>query len=127
MPDPAETETERLRQVVDELFHDRLRVTRRDLYSAAAADIHVPAETLALLNEIAEGSYSRQEMLEAIEGAVRDREEAEREARRPERIVALEDTAEAEHAIADDTTLNALIQESSGPPPDAPRFREPGE
>ncbi|MEU6426352.1 hypothetical protein ABZ860_10645 [Microbispora sp. NPDC046973] len=125
MPDPAETE--RLRQVVDEVFHDRLRATRRDLYSAAAADIHVPAETLALLNEIPEGSYSRREMLEAIEGAVRDRDEAEREARRPERITALEDTAEAEHAIADDTTLNALIQESSGPPPDAPRFREPGE
>ncbi len=125
MPDPAETE--RLRQVVDEVFHDRPRVTRRDLYSAAAADIHVPAETLTLLNEIPEGSYSRREMLEAIEGAVRDRDEAEREARRPERITALEDTAEAEHAIADDTTLNALIQESSGPPPDAPRFREPGE
>ncbi|MEU8177919.1 hypothetical protein AB0C14_34035 [Microbispora hainanensis] len=124
MPDPAVTE--RLRQVVDELFHDRLRVTRRDLYSAAAADIHVPAETLALLNEIPEGSYSRGEMLEAIEGAVRDRDEAERETR-PERIVALEDTPEAEHAIADDTTLNALIQEPSGPPPDAPRFREPGE
>ncbi len=125
MPDPAETE--RLRQVVDEVFHDRLRVTRRDLYSAAAADIHVPAETLALLNEIPEGSYSRREMLEAIEGAVRDRDEAEREARRPERITALEDTPEFEHAIADDTTLNALIQESSGPPPDAPRFQEPGE
>ncbi|TQS30542.1 hypothetical protein [Microbispora sp. KK1-11] len=125
MPDPAETE--RLRQVVDEVFHDRLRVTRRDLYSAAAADIHVPAETLALLNEIPEGSYSRREMLEAIEGAVRDRDEVEREARRPEQITALEDTPEAEHAIADDTTLNALIQESSGPPPDAPRFREPGE
>ncbi|GAB3163959.1 hypothetical protein [Microbispora hainanensis] len=125
MPDPAETE--RLRQVVDELFHDRLRVTRRDLYSAAAADIHVPAETLALLNEIPEGSYSRDEMLEAIEGAVRAREEAERETRRPERIVALEDTAEAERAITEDTTLNALIQEPSGPPPDAPRFQEPGE
>ncbi|MGI5155170.1 hypothetical protein [Microbispora sp. CA-102843] len=125
MPDPAETE--RLRQVVDEVFHDRLRVTRRDLYSVAAADIHVPAETLTLLNEIPEGSYSRREMLEAIEGAVRDRDEAEREARRPEQITALEDTAEAEHAIADDTTLNALIQESSGPPPDAPRFLEPGE
>lgn len=125
MPDPAETE--RLRQVVDEVFHDRLRVTRRDLYSAAAADIHVPAETLALLNEIPEGSYSRREMLEAIEGAVRNRDEAEREARPPERITALEDTPEFEHAIADDTTLNALIQESSGPPPDAPRFREPGE
>ncbi|MEU7694479.1 hypothetical protein FLW53_06120 [Microbispora sp. SCL1-1] len=120
-------ETERLRQVVDELFHDRLRVTRRDLYSAAAADIHVPAETLALLNEIPEGSYSRAEMLDAIEGAVRDREEAEREARRPERIVALEDTAEAERAIIGDTTLNALIQGPSGPPPDAPPFREPGE
>ncbi|WP_328854856.1 hypothetical protein OHB01_01805 [Microbispora hainanensis] len=125
MPDPAVTE--RLRQVVDELFHDRLRVTRRDLYSAAAADIHVPAETLALLNEIPEGSYSRGEMLEAIEGAVRDRDEAEREARRPERIVALEDTAEAERAIIGDTTLNALIQGPSGPPPDAPPFREPGE
>ncbi|KAB8182505.1 hypothetical protein [Microbispora catharanthi] len=125
MPDPAETE--RLRQVVDEVFHDRLRVTRRDLYSAAAADIHVSAETLALLNEIPEGSYSRREMLEAIEEAVRARDEAEREARRPERITALEDTPEFEHAIADDTTLNALIQESSGPPPDAPRFREPGE
>ncbi|MEU6410076.1 hypothetical protein [Microbispora sp. NPDC046933] len=125
MPDPAETE--RLRQVVDEVFHDRLRVTRRELYSAAAADIHVPAETLALLNEIPEGSYSRREMLEAIEGAVRDRDEAERKARPPEHITALEDTAEAEHAIADDTTLDALIQESSGPPPDAPRFREPGE
>ncbi|WP_405394460.1 hypothetical protein [Microbispora hainanensis] len=119
-------ETERLRQVVDELFHDRLRVTRRDLYSAAAADIHVPAETLALLNEIPEGSYSRGEMLEAIEGAVRDRDEAERETR-PERIVALEDTAEAERAIIGDTTLNALIQGPSGPPPDAPPFREPGE
>ncbi|WP_432925296.1 hypothetical protein ACQPZZ_32225 [Microbispora sp. CA-135349] len=125
MPDPAETE--RLRQVVDEVFHDRPRVTRRDLYSAAAADIRVPAETLALLHEIPEASYSRQEMLEAIEGAVRDRDEAGRAARRPEQISALEDTAEAEHAIADDTTLSALMQESSGPPPDAPLFREPGE
>ncbi|MEV4457464.1 hypothetical protein [Microbispora sp. NPDC049633] len=120
-------DTERLRQVVDEIFHDRPHVMRRDLYSAAAADIHVPAETLALLNEIPEGSYDRGEMLEAIEGAVRDRDEAERRARPPEQIAALEDTAEAEHAIADDTTLGALTQDNTGPPPDAPRFREPGE
>ena len=124
---PGQAELGRLRTVVDEVFHDRLHVTRRDLYSAAAADIHVSAETLALLNEISEGSYTRREMLDAIERAVRDRDESERKSRRPEQIMALEDTAEAEHAIADDTTLNALIQEPAGPPPDAPRFQEPGE
>ncbi|MBX6382727.1 MAG: hypothetical protein IRZ07_07090 [Microbispora sp.] len=125
MPDPVDIE--RLRQVVEELFRDRIRVTRRDLYSAAAADIHVQAETLALLNDIPEGPYSHREMLEAIEDAVRTREEAERAERPAEQITALEDTAEAEHAITGDTTLDALSQGSSGPPPDAPPFREPDE
>lgn len=125
MPDPAEMD--RLRQVVEEIFRDRSHVTRRDLYSVAAADIHVPSETLALLNEIPEGPYRHGEMLEAIEEAVRNRGEAEGRAGPPEQIAALEDTAEAEHAITGDTTLNALTQEAAGPPPDAPRFREPGE
>lgn len=128
----SDRDVESLRRVVDEVFRDRPRATRRDLYSAAAADIHVPAEALAALNEIPEESYTREEMLAAVDDAVRrtvrDRPEPAGEAPRPpERIAALEDTEEARQAIVDDTTLDALNRGPTGPPPDAPPFREPGE
>lgn len=61
-----------MRQVLDEVFRDRDEATRRDVYSRASEHIHVPAETMARLNELPDRSYTKQEMTEEVDRIVRE-------------------------------------------------------
>ncbi|MEW9549886.1 hypothetical protein [Nonomuraea sp. NPDC050783] len=130
-----------LRQAIDEAFGDRDRVAVREVYARASARVNLPADLLAHLNEVPdEGSYSKEELTEAIDDVIRRRGEQDslgllngprRAAPVPEASTAepaapeppvmdtpVEETIEAEHAILDDTTLDSLNQPPSGTGPD---------
>jgi hypothetical protein len=62
-----------MRQVLDEVFRDRDRATRRDVYSRASQHIHIPAETMARLNELLpDRTYTKQELTEEVDRIVRE-------------------------------------------------------
>lgn len=56
-----------MRQVLDEVFRDRDQATRRDVYSRVSEHIHIPAETMARLNQIPDRTYTRQELTEEVD------------------------------------------------------------
>ncbi|MFF4771979.1 hypothetical protein [Microtetraspora fusca] len=66
---------EEMRKVLDEVFHDRERATRREVYASASARVSLPADMLAHLNEMPDRSYSRQEMVDAINKVIESRGE----------------------------------------------------
>ncbi|MFG3441121.1 hypothetical protein ACGF0J_28045 [Nonomuraea sp. NPDC047897] len=117
---------EEMRQVLDEAFRDRDRVAVRDVYSCASERIRLTADMLAHLNELPEGDYTRQEMTGEINRVIRDRGEQDTLGllESPARIEAVEDTAEAERAVWDDTPLEALNPTPGPPQEGSPDFRE---
>ncbi|MFF3671141.1 hypothetical protein [Microtetraspora malaysiensis] len=66
---------EEMRKVLDEVFHDRERATRREVYASASARVSLPADMLTHLNEMPDRSYSRQEMVDAINKVIESRGE----------------------------------------------------
>jgi hypothetical protein len=93
-----------MERVLDEVFGGRERVALRDVYARASAHVTVPADMLARLNEIPEGSYTRADIAEAINAVIRRRGEQDAlglldvPADRP-----AEEAAAAERAVQDDT------------------------
>ncbi|MCG5218582.1 hypothetical protein [Streptosporangium sp. KLBMP 9127] len=69
---------EEMQRVLDEVFRDHDRVTRREVYSCASAHTLLPADMLTHLNELPLGPYDRAQMVEAINGVIRSRGEEER-------------------------------------------------
>ncbi|MFC0865868.1 hypothetical protein ACFHYQ_26570 [Sphaerimonospora cavernae] len=59
-----------MRQVLDEVYRDRDSAAVRDVYARASAHVHLTADRLALLNEIPEDGYTREEMAEAIDQVI---------------------------------------------------------
>ncbi|MFI9595894.1 hypothetical protein [Nonomuraea sp. NPDC052265] len=117
-----------LQEALDEAFQGRDRVAMREVYARVSAHVRLPADMLAHLNELPEGSYSREEMAEAINDVIRRRGEQDSLGLlRIPRQRPVEESAAAERAVADDTPLDSL-----NPPPtrpddgQAPEFREPG-
>ncbi|MBN6055065.1 hypothetical protein JYK22_24225, partial [Nonomuraea sp. RK-328] len=66
---------EEMRGVLDEVFRDQDTAAVRDVYARASERLHLTADMLAHLNEIPEGAYTRQDMVEAIDRVVRSRGE----------------------------------------------------
>ncbi|XVQ90030.1 hypothetical protein ACQP2K_22250 [Microbispora siamensis] len=64
-----------MRQALDEVYRERETVAVRDVYASASARLHLTADMLAHLNEIPEGAYTRQEMIEAINRVILHRNE----------------------------------------------------
>ncbi|GLW09230.1 hypothetical protein Misp01_43590 [Microtetraspora sp. NBRC 13810] len=64
MPDRAALDE--MRKVLDEVYRDRPRATRREIYSCASGHVMLPAEMLARLHELPEGVYSRREVDQAL-------------------------------------------------------------
>ncbi|MDF5757097.1 hypothetical protein [Spongiactinospora sp. TRM90649] len=64
-----------LEMVLDEVFRDRERVTRREVYGRASEHLHLPADILAHLNELPIGPYTRAELTEAVNDVIRERGE----------------------------------------------------
>ena len=62
-----------MRQVLDEVFRDRGQATRREVYSCASEHLHIPAETMARLNELPDRFYNRQELTEEVDRILRDK------------------------------------------------------
>ncbi|MGW7481910.1 hypothetical protein ACWGH8_25310 [Nonomuraea muscovyensis] len=119
---------EEMRQVLDEVFRDRDRVAVRDVYSCASEHIHLTADMLAHLNAVPEGAYTRQEIAGEINRVIRGRGEQDTLGllESPAPIEAVEDTAEAERAVLDDTPLEALNPTPATPAEEAPEFQEAG-
>ncbi|GAA5038753.1 hypothetical protein GCM10023259_003670 [Thermocatellispora tengchongensis] len=117
-----------MRQALDEVYRDHDRAAVREVYARASAHVRLTADMLAHLNEIPEGGYTRREMVEAINTVIRRRGEQDSLGllETPERIEAVEDTAEAERAVLDDTPLDALNPPPAGRRGDIPDFRAPG-
>lgn len=117
-----------LQQALDEAFQGRDRVAMREVYARVSAHVRIPADMLTHLNELPEGSYSREEMAEAINGVITRRGEQESlgllsvPRQRP-----VEETLAAERAVEDDTPLDYLNPTSTQPEDgQSPEFREPG-
>ncbi|WP_169947027.1 hypothetical protein [Microbispora sp. H11081] len=72
---PSHVFQDEMRQVLDEVYRERETVAVRDVYANASARLHLTADMLAHLNEIPEGAYTRQEMIEAINRVIRHRNE----------------------------------------------------
>ncbi|GLX01411.1 hypothetical protein [Microtetraspora sp. NBRC 16547] len=66
---------EEMQKVLDEVFRDRERATRREVYASASAHVRLPADMLTHLNEMPDRSYSRQEMVDAINKVIESRGE----------------------------------------------------
>ncbi|SDR16578.1 hypothetical protein [Thermostaphylospora chromogena] len=64
-----------MERVLDEVFGERERVALRDVYARASAHVNLPADMLAHLKEVPEGSYTRADIAEAINGVIRRRGE----------------------------------------------------
>ncbi|MEV0974549.1 hypothetical protein [Microtetraspora glauca] len=73
MPDRAALEE--MQKVLDEVFRDRDRATRREVYASASANVRLSADMLTHLNEMPDRSYSRQEMVDAINKVIESRGE----------------------------------------------------
>ncbi len=72
---PSHVFQDEMRQVLDEVFRERETVAVRDVYANASARLYLTADMLAHLNEIPEGAYTRQEMVEAINRVILHRSE----------------------------------------------------
>ncbi|RBQ19298.1 hypothetical protein DP939_15310 [Spongiactinospora rosea] len=77
MTEQGHAGVEELQRVLDEVFHDHDRVTRREVYGRASEHLGVPAAILAHLNELPMGPYTRPELTEAINDVIRGRGEQE--------------------------------------------------
>ncbi|NUP66061.1 MAG: hypothetical protein HOV96_06405 [Nonomuraea sp.] len=117
-----------LQQALDEAFQGRDRVAVREVYARVSAHVRLPADMLAHLNEVPEGSYNREEMAEAINGVITRRGEQDSlgllsvPRQRP-----VEESAAAERAVEDDTPLEYLNPTPTHPEDgERPEFREPG-
>ncbi len=64
-----------MRRILDEVYRDRDSAAVRDVYACASAHVHLTADRLALLNEIPEDGYTREEMAEAIDKVIMRRGE----------------------------------------------------
>ncbi|MBF8187586.1 hypothetical protein ITP53_17965 [Nonomuraea sp. K274] len=62
-----------LQQAIDEVFQGRDRVAIREVYGQVSEHVRVPADVLALLNEVPEGAYSKRDVTEAINEVIRRR------------------------------------------------------
>ncbi|WP_182909310.1 hypothetical protein [Microbispora sp. H13382] len=72
---PSHVFQDEMRQVLDEVYRERETVAVRDVYANASARLYLTADMLAHLNEIPEGAYTRQEMIEAINRVILHRNE----------------------------------------------------
>lgn len=64
---------EGLQRVIDQVYRDRDLATRRDVYRVASAHLDLSSDVLVLLNETPEGTYTREQMVEAINKALENR------------------------------------------------------
>lgn len=93
-----------MRQVLDEVYRDRRSAAVRDVYACASAHVRLTADRMALLNEIPEDGYTRQEMVEAIDQVIRRRGEQDTVGLLGARPA--EDTSEGAHAVREGTPLD---------------------
>lgn len=120
-----------LQLIVDDLFRDKGRTDRRELYLRASADDALPGEVLTYLKEIpADRLLTQREMVDNINKIIQERGQSDRLGFLSSSGVVepVEETPEMELAAEDETPLHTLEpEEEEEPDPHAPEFRPPRE